>query len=155
MGAKHFTSTEIAYIKENFERMQIKDIAKALGRHEISVMRRCRKLGLRKYAFYSDEDRKSLVLLYNTMPNIDIAARLRRSKYSVMSFAKRNHVLKNAECMGKWSDAEIDYLMKHMVSPYSDIARTIGRSINACKIKAHKMGLKRLYYAEGSLEIMI
>jgi len=86
-----WTEEEIEFLKENYNKMLYRDIAKILGRTVNSVRSKALKLGLtkREASEWSDEEIEYLKRNYHVKPLSEIIRKLQRSEKSIIHKAQR------------------------------------------------------------------
>lgn len=86
---------EEEYLKRNYHKKSIKELAAHLRRGTSAVYKRCYKLGLTKkenrkvYKPWTEAEKKQLSEIYPHMRNKKISQLLNRTEYSITAMAKR------------------------------------------------------------------
>lgn len=93
---KIWTENDINILKENYKLMEIKDLAKLLGRSRSSVGTKLNRLGLSR-VLWSNEELEYLINNYPTVKGIDIAKKLKRSENSIYHKANRLGLVRRGE----------------------------------------------------------
>ena len=148
-----WSETEVDYLKKYFEALETKDVAEALGLSINQVWYKASQLGLKKLNKNDTAYKRTFIIEnYNKMSRDEIAKFLGMT-YSGVSYYVR--VLKKEgliietdksgnEMVVGWTEEDIDYLVKHYPTANNkEMAKTLGKTVNALRVKAHSMGIKK------------
>jgi Holliday junction resolvase len=140
-GAGRLWSTEEEeFLKANYRRLSIAEIAQRLGRTENSVESRMHNLGLKKRR-WEDWEVEFLKSNWSKMDARGIAEQLGRSLPSVFDKCERMGFIKNR----KWSKEEDRFLRENYLKLTSvEIGKTLRRDPKAVQERARVLGLRKV-----------
>lgn len=96
-AGERYTEEEIAFIKENFDKMQYKELAEIMGRSKDSLADKIMSLGLKKgkHTVFSEEEKKIILENYPTKGEAFFKAVMPDKKYStIKSYCNRHGIYK-------------------------------------------------------------
>ena len=148
-----WSETEVDYLKKYFEALETKDVAEALGLSINQVWYKASQLGLKKLN-KNDTAYKRMFIIenYNKMSRDEIAKFLGMTysgvSYYVRVLKKEGLIIETDESGNEmvvgWTEEDIDYLIKHYPTANNkEMAKTLGKTVNALRVKAHSMGIKK------------
>ena len=157
MGGKRWDHVEDTTLRVWCDEESCRQLAKRLGRTELSVKDRLQKLGIKKKNIYQNktwtkEMEKYLKERAGKQSSKSIAKNLGVSRKVLRLKASRLGVSLRVEKNRLWTDGEIDilirqveksqYLKDYSVTPsWDSISKTVGRSADSCRKKAGELGL--------------
>ena len=144
MGLKRWTTRDVEFMKQNYETMSYKEIAKILGHSEGSTATKLSSLGLtKKRNDWSSDDVEFLKSNYATMMYSDMSKKLNRSEGAIRAKCfDLNLVKKDA-----WTESELEFLKSNYSEMSNkEIADFLKRTENSVHLKANKLGLKKSPY---------
>lgn len=143
-----WTETDIARLVKLYPKTSNKDLAVEFGRPILGVIGKARGLGLKKdytsnhlrqqSAAWSSEEEETLIELFPTTPNEEIAERIGRGLGAIAKKAAKLGLRK----MEFWSEADDEHLRKfYKTLRYNQLASQLGRSRLAVQIRVITLGL--------------
>ena len=137
---RNYTEEEIQYIKINFMKMTIKQIANNLNKKESSVYNVVRKLGLIKQEHnkWTDEEIDFLKSSYNNMTSEEISRYIKHSVDAINTMRDRLNLVRNKN----WSNEEVKFLKDNFeMMLFSELSKILGRTENAIRAKCFELNL--------------
>lgn len=137
---RNYTEDEIQYIKNNFVRMTIKQIANNLNKKESSVYNVVRKLGLIKQEHnkWTDEEIEFLKDNYIRMTSEEISNYINHSVDAINTMRDKLNLVRNQS----WSNEEIQFLKDNFeLTLFSELSKILGRTENAIRAKCFELNL--------------
>ena len=148
-----WSETEVDYLKKYFEALETKDVAEALGLSITQVWYKASQLGLKKLNKNDTAYKRTFIIEnYNKMSRDEIAKFLGMTysgvSYYVRVLKKEGLIIETDESGNEmvvgWTEEDIDYLVKHYPTANNkEMAKTLGKTVNALRVKAHSMGIKK------------
>lgn len=90
-GQRKWSDDEIEWIKDNYGKQMVKDMAVALGRPRQSVSHQCQRLGLSpKKPVWTKAEREKFFREYGPKSTHQLAAELGKTEAAVRHFASRH-----------------------------------------------------------------
>ena len=143
MGRRCWTQEEIDYLREHWD-LPISDICDKLGRHAQVIHQKAAKLGLpnKRKNLWTPEQDQFLREHWQEMSDEEMAEAVGHPASSIHSRRCRLGLIERKGYRGKdWSKEELDYIREVWgEKTIPEIARKLGRSIDAVKVKAFRMG---------------
>ena len=137
---RNYIEEEIQYIKNNFSKMTVKQIAANLNKKESSVYNVVRKLGLVKQEHnrWTDEEINFLKVNYINMTSEQISHHIKHSVDSINTMRDRLSLVRNKN----WSNEEIQFLKDNFESTlFSELSKTLGRTEGSIRAKCFELDL--------------
>ena len=153
MGGKRWEHVEDSTLRVWCDQESCEQLAKRLGRTELSVKSRLQTLGIKKKNIYQNktwtkEMEKYLKERAGKQSSKSIAKNLGVSRKVLRLKASRLGVSLRVEKNRLWTDGEINILIRqveksHYLKDYSwdRVAQTVGRSPYSCRKKAGELGM--------------
>ena len=148
-----WSEAEVDYLKKYFEALETKDVAEALGLSINQVWYKASQLGLKKLNKNDTAYKRTFIIdNYNKMSRDEIAKFLGMTysgvSYYVRVLKKEGLIIETDESGNEmvvgWTEEDIDYLIKHYPTANNkEMAKTLGKTVNAIRVKAHSMGIKK------------
>ena len=148
-----WSDAEVDYLKKYYESIEIKDVAEALGLSINQVWYKASQLGLKKLNKNDTAYKRTFIIEnYNKMSRDEIAKFLGMTysgvSYYVRVLKKEGLIIETDESGNEmvvgWTEEDIDYLIKHYPTANNkEMAKTLGKTVNALRVKAHSMGIKK------------
>lgn len=148
-----WSQTEVDYLKKYFEALETKDVAEALGLSITQVWYKASQLGLKKLNKNDTAYKRTFIIEnYNKISRDEIAKFLGMTysgvSYYVRALKKEGLIIETDESGNEmvvgWTEEDIDYLIKHYPTANNkEMAKTLGKTVNALRVKAHSMGIKK------------
>lgn len=150
---RNYTNEDIEYIKNNYNKLTVKQIAEILSKSENSIYNAIRKLGLKKqvHKSWSDADNIFLKENYLNMSNSDLAKALHRSFNSVSAQLDRLNLVRAKA----WTDEEEMYLINNFKQfSHKEIGKALNRTEQAIRAKCFDLNLykKDVPWTENELD---
>jgi predicted transcriptional regulator len=137
---RNYTQEELEYIKENYNKMTVKEIAEKLNKSVGSISNATRKMGLIKqlhkpWTLYEIEYLKNN---YIQKTSEEIGEYLNRSTQSVNAERDRLGLIRNEP----WTSEDIDYLINNFESmSHAEIGHALNRTEQADRAKCFDLNL--------------
>ena len=158
-----WTETDIARLVKLYPKTSNKDLAVEFGRPVLGVIGKARGLGLKKdyisshlrqqSAAWSSEEEETLIELFPTTPNEEIAEKIGRGLGAIAKKAAKLGLRK----MEFWSEANDEHLTRlYKTLSYNQLASQLGRSRLAVQIRVITLGLdsKVESWAESEIDFL-
>lgn len=149
MSRRPWTEEEEAFLREHYASMTAREIAERLGRTTPSVEKRLNKVGPRKIASWTEEER-AVVAARQSWTAAQLATVLNRSACSIR--CARRVILGPRWSSAPWTEEQRALIISHYAStPNKELARAVGRTVSAVSTFAHALGLRKsaAYMAEA------
>ncbi len=137
---RNYTNEDIEYIKNNYNKLTIKQLVQVLNKSESSIYNAIRKLGLKKQIHKSWSDSENLFLKKNylNMSNSELAEALNRSFNSISAQLDRLNLIRAKS----WTKEEEKYLQDNFKEfTYKEIGVFLGRTEQAIRAKCFDLNL--------------
>ncbi|KXA89188.1 hypothetical protein AKJ62_03615 [candidate division MSBL1 archaeon SCGC-AAA259D14] len=139
---KSWTEKEVEFLKGNYQDMTYKEIGEELGRSEIAIQHKAKRLELTKQKSWTEEEVKFLKENYQDMTYKEIGEKLGRSEGTVGDEARRLGLKKQGQ--DPWSENEVRFLENNCQDmTYEKIGEELERSRRSVQYKAWKLGLTK------------
>jgi len=157
---KKWKVEEVEFLKQNYTQKSLKEIAKALGRTPIAVLKKAYSLGISKkrQRKWTSEEKKFLIENYSKFTVVELAEMLGRSPKSVAGMVERLGLHKTKEeirishiknliksGIRPWTKEELEIIKRYYANMQKDKLLELlpNRTWKAINAKAHKLGLSR------------
>ncbi|MCX8074141.1 MAG: hypothetical protein N2749_00955 [Clostridia bacterium] len=153
---KPWTEYELDYLKNNYNKIPVEDIAKHLKRSKKSIFEKAHKIELSESNNrpWTIDEENYLIKNYTIKSNIELSDYLNRSMQSIRTKASKLNLKKEKRkkkkekekniFLKRWTKEEEEYIKKYYPSEnISLISEKLGRSEMAIIKKANYLGVKR------------
>lgn len=137
---KNYNEQEINFIKENYEKMTVKQLAESLNKSKSSIEYAVRKLGLIKQVHkpWTDNECQYLIDNYEEKTSEEIGKHLNRTIHSVNSERDRLGLVRHES----WTDDEVLYLIENFLyKTHAEIGEYLKRTEEAIRAKCFDLKL--------------
>ena len=137
----NMTENDFIFIKENYQKMLIKDMAKELNKCPATISKALKKLGLKKYSGWTKEELEFLKDNYLKMTYTEMSKILNKPSSTIENKAKSLNLMKNPNNRN-WTEEELNFLKNNVGSKtYSELAKNINRPLTSIRYKVYDLNL--------------
>ena len=140
MRGKNITKKEKEYIKNNYNKYTVRELAKKMNRNEASIIRVAKEYGFskQKHKYWTEDEENYLRENYLSMTAEDMAKQLKRGVISVKAHLQDLNLTK----VVNWTDEETEYLIKNYQDmDYISIGKVLNKTDGAIRAKCFDLNL--------------
>lgn len=137
---KKYTDEEITFVKENYKKLTVKQLAEKLNKSTYNISTILSELGLKKQVHkpWNKEEIEFLKKNYMSMTNTEIAKRLNRSLNSISARMDQLGLV----CAKSWTKEDEKFLINHFMDmTHKEIGKILNRTEGAVRAKCFDLNL--------------